>query len=73
MTLIYDSMRVRDDLRENGDNVFWVKEEDYLKVKAVNQKLYEALVHALEHHERMNLPLVVQDKMIKAVKEAEKA
>ena len=49
------------------------KEEDYLKARAVNQKLYEALVHALEHHERMNLPLVIQDKMIKAVKEAEKA
>lgn len=50
----------------------YVSYEDYLKVKAVNQKLYEALVHALEHHERMKLPLVIQDKMIKAVKEAEK-
>ena len=73
MVMIYDIIRVRDDLRENGDNVFWVKEEDYLKVKAVNQKLYEALVRAFEHHERMDLPLVIQDKMIKAVKEAEKA
>lgn len=39
MVTIYDSMRVRDDLRENGDNVFWVKEEDYLKVTKENKQL----------------------------------
>lgn len=70
MALIYDTGDVSD-LR----NIYlgnWVKEEDYLKARAVNQKLYEALVHALDHQERMKLPFVIQDKMIKAVEEAEK-
>ena len=55
--LIYDSMRVRDDLRETGDNVFWVKESDYNELRHQLESAKAERDNAREHCKKIWKPL----------------